>query len=259
MSENVVKKKVVKNEKASKSKAHIRYFKSDGITPVPGTTTITGQLDEGKSGGMAYRAWEFGMKGLDYKVEWAKKTDSGSLCHYLVDCDNKNIQADQDHVDEFSKVVIEKAETGMLGWLDYKKEHISEIIASELPLVDDFLGFGGMVDTIARDKQGRLGLIDIKTGKVYESTKYQIAPYEYLWNTRTIEQIRMIVEERGGILNLKVMEKIEWKTVVQIDKDTGLITPIPYEDLSAPLEIFKHLLAIYYLKKKPSKKAWQKK
>lgn len=218
-----------KTDAPKKSRAHTIYRKSDG-TRIPGTTTIINLLDDGKSGAFAHVAWKYGMEGINYKEVWGKKRDTGTLCHYYIECKNKGTELDAAYLEEFSKDVIGKAETGFLGYLDWERINVKQILGAEIQLVDEELGYGGTIDIPYINMQNKVVLGDYKTGKVYDTTRLQIAAYENLWQ-----------------VNRK--EPLEGKQIIQIDSENGLITAIPIGDLTREFEMFKHLLAIYNLQK----------
>ena len=214
---------------ASKTKAHGKYRNKLGEI-VPGVTTIVGLYDDGKSGALAHAAWKIGIEGNDYREVWNKKRDAGTLCHYFIDCDNKGIELDKEYVNEFPQDVIGKAETGFLGYLDWKKLNVSEVLASEIPLVDEELGYGGMLDMPYINKQGKFIIADHKTGRVYDSMKIQFAAYGNLW-----------LVNKGNLP--------DGKEILQIDNEEGLVTVIPIGDSTLYFELFKHLLRVYQIQK----------
>ena len=219
----------VKTEAPKKSRTHTIYKKVDG-TKVPGVTTVIGLYDDGKSGAFAHAAWKLGIAGIDYKEVWGKKRDTGTLCHYYIECDNKENEPDKAYLEEFPQDIIDKAETGFLGYLDWTKANVKQVLGSEVQLVDNELGYGGTIDMPYVNTQNKVILGDYKTGKIYDTARLQIAAYENLW----------LVNNR---------EPLQGKQIIQINSDDGLITAIPIGDLTREFELFKHLLAIYNLQK----------
>ena len=204
-----------------RTKIHTVYKNSKG-EKVPGVTTIIGLLD--KSGPLMHWAWKLGCEGKDYKKARDKAADSGTLCHYLIECDSLEIQLDKEYLKEFTQTDIEKAETGYLAYLEWKKTNIDKILHAEYQGACD--KYGGTIDCIARLKNGKTALIDYKTGGVYDSAYYQVAAYEKLSPV-----------------------SIEEKMILQINKEDGLFTLHQLGNLDKHFEVFKHLLEIYYLKK----------
>jgi hypothetical protein len=63
-------------------------------------------------------------------------------------------------------------------YMDWREASGWDIKISEAYLVEPFLGYGGTLDILARDRDGRAVLADIKTGKgVYRETVLQLAAY----------------------------------------------------------------------------------
>ncbi len=208
----------------SKTHAHTVYKLKDGKTRVPGVTTIVGLLD--KSGPLMGWAWKLGMAGQDYRKVRDKAADAGTLTHYLIECDSKGVEPDKAYTDEFSKDNMDKAETGFLAYLEWKKHNIDKILYSEYRGVHEDLKYGGTVDCIAKLKSGKVALIDFKTGNVYKETSIQIAAY--------CELSLLSIDER---------------MILQINKDEGSFIVHQLGNLDKCFEIFKHLLAVYYLRK----------
>lgn len=63
-------------------------------------------------------------------------------------------------------------------YMDWLEASGWDVKISEAYLVEPFLGYGGTLDILARDRDGRAVLADIKTGKgVYRETVLQLAAY----------------------------------------------------------------------------------
>lgn len=206
------------------TRAHVRYKLADGKTQVPGVTTIVGMLD--KSGPLMAWAWKLGMAGQDYKKVRDKAADAGTLTHYFCECDSKGIKTDTEYVNSFSKENIDKAETGFLAYLEWKLHNIDTILHSEYQSVHEELKYGGTIDCIAKLKSGKVALIDYKTGGVYSETSIQIAAYRELSPIAIDEQM-----------------------ILQINKEDGSFIVHKLGNLDRYFEMFKHLLAVYYLQK----------
>lgn len=76
----------------------------------------------------------------------------------------------------------------------------------EAMLVNPTLGFGGTLDILARDKEGRIVLADIKTGKgVYKESILQLAAYgmsEFIQPVNSDKVARMPKPDRYAILHV---------------------------------------------------------
>ena len=110
--------------------------------PVPGTTTV---IDILAKPALIHWAWQQGKDGFDYKKTRDEKADAGTLSHYMILCDLKEQEPD---LSEYSQKIIDQAETRILKWWDWKKEHDIEPIALETPMVSEFYRYGGTPDFV---------------------------------------------------------------------------------------------------------------
>ena len=186
------------------TKAH-QVYKLDGKR-VAGVTTVIGILNKPA---LVHAAWKLGTEGLDYRKVWGQAADIGTLAHYLIQCELKGEVPD---TSEYSQVVIDKAETAYLAFLDlYTKRGWVPVLhegalAVEVSLVSR-LGFGGTFDLVAMQNDDMRVLSDWKTSKpsksspsgLYPEHKYQLAAYKILWEEHHPEQP---IDRMGiGILN----------------------------------------------------------
>ncbi|MFA4972500.1 MAG: hypothetical protein WC683_07785 [bacterium] len=148
-------------DKARKSdRGHQIYRLKDG-TRVPGCTTITGVMDK-----PALVKWanNLGLQGIDSSKYVDALANAGTLAHYLAEEMIAGEEADQSYLDEFSAVDHDRAETSLIKFLDWMKEHEIEVLGRELQLVSEKHRFGGTCDIYARI-DGVPTLVDIKTCK----------------------------------------------------------------------------------------------
>lgn len=161
---------------------------------VPGTTGITGVMDKPHLVSWANR---LGLEG----IETAKYVDSlataGTLAHYLVECDLAGETPDPEYLREFSPVDMDRAETSMLKYLDWRKGKAIEVVAIELQLVSERYQYGGTLDAILRI-DGVLTLPDIKTCKALygaDDEKWtQLAGYDLLAEEHgyAVDEVRIL-------------------------------------------------------------------
>ena len=150
------------------------YRTKDGER-VPSTTTVTGRFKD--SAGLIKWA---NAEGLAGRVLYQDKTalDVGSLVHRMVEAKIHGEQipsVPDEHVEK-----VHSAYTAFLAWFD---AYEFEVVATELPLVSEEWKFGGTIDSILRDKQGRLCIGDWKTSNaIYADYLLQLAAYGTLWN-----------------------------------------------------------------------------
>ncbi len=133
------------------------YFLKDG-TKVPGTTTICSAYKD--SGGLIHWAWEQGMQKLDYRETRDKAGDLGTSIH--------------------ARVEARLNEDGRLSWPGMT--HI-KVVEQEIQLVSEIFRYGGTLDAVGVDDQGRHVLLDWKTSKgIYKNYQMQLAAYTNVWN-----------------------------------------------------------------------------
>jgi len=208
--------------------AHQRYLLADG-TEVPGSTTVINNLD--KSAPLMYWAWDCGKKGLDYRKVKDKAANIGKIAHFLCECHLNNWEPD---LRNYSKDDISRATVSYGKFLEYKYREDFEHVKSEFQLVSETYKYGGTLDWVARDRNGDLVLIDLKTSKgIYDPYLYQVASYENLWNEH-------------------ISQKIKRRIIVRIGKEKSgdFETRELYGDISDYFNVFKDLVSLYYSLKK---------
>lgn len=159
------------------------YRTSDGER-VPSVTTVLSRFKD--SAGLLRWA---NAEGLAGRKLYEDKTalDVGSLVHSMVEA---KIHGDplpsvpDEHVD-----AVHSSYSGFLAWFD---AYEFEIVATELPLVSEEWKFGGTIDSVLRDKQGRLCIGDWKTSNaIYADYLIQLAGYGFLWNEHAPEDAKI--------------------------------------------------------------------
>ena len=94
----------------------INYKLKDG-TRIPGTTTPIGDLGWNKNQ-LMYWSWQQGQDGKNFRDTSQKAMDAGTLGHYLIESDIKQIKPD---LSIYSQDLIDKAETCYLNFLQWKE------------------------------------------------------------------------------------------------------------------------------------------
>ena len=215
----------MKSEVGNKAKVHTVYKTNNG-NRVPSVTTIIGILAKPA---LIDWAWKLGCQGIDYKKVRDTAGDIGTLAHYLIMCDIKGEQAD---TSEYSSQDIDKAETCLIKYWEWKKTNPIRPIMTEEALVSELYHYGGTLDCFAeREDTEEFVLIDFKTGKaIYNEHFIQLAAYENL------------LAEHGYHFD-KTM-------VLRIGKDESEGFEVrEIGSLENHFEIFKHCLSIYQLQK----------
>lgn len=218
-------------KKLRATKAHTIYKTKDGAT-VPGGSTIS-KIGEDQSFLIKW-AWNLGMEHTDYKKVTDLAADIGSVAHFLNECWLKGDEAD---LSDFSKTAIDGGNLIHEKFkVDWNREGFS-CVSSELSLVSDTYRYGGTLDIIARDREGKLVLIDEKSSpQIYGSFYRQLAGYENLWNENNEEKITRRVIFRHG----------------KDDPEDSEIRWLP--SLDKHFEVFKRQLDLYYAFRSINKK-----
>ena len=206
------------------------YYTADN-TRVPSVTTITGRFKE--SGALLHWANRMGLEGKDLNEARDSATDVGSLVHSMIEAEINWAQ-----MPEIPEEFAERAQSAFGAWQTWFESVRAEIVATELPLVSEEHRFGGTLDCVIRDKQGRLALADWKTSNaVYGEYLTQMAAYGMLWNETQPEPLT------GGY------------HLVRISKEYGDLEHRHFPALEEAEELFALLLRAYDLDKRVSKRA----
>jgi hypothetical protein len=207
-----------------RAKAHIRYKNAAGKV-VPGTTTICGELAKPY---LVKWANNLGLNGIDSDDYRDIAAEIGTLIHYMVECDLRGIEPD---TTDYTKSDIEAAENGLLKWYEWKKGKVINPILIETPLVSESHQYGGTIDLYA-EVDGVLNLIDFKSGKaIYPEMLIQLGAYKHL-----------LLEHKYPVTKARILR-------IGRDESEGFDDKVQ-TDLTVQWEMFKHLRAIYDLKKK---------
>lgn len=103
-----------------------------------------------------------------------KAQDRGTAVHTLCEMVNKG-------VDPYEHPQCLHYQSYLKAYLQFMEQFGSKIVASELMLYSPKYGFCGTIDLVMRIN-GKLCVIDIKSGLEYASYKIQTAAYKQLWN-----------------------------------------------------------------------------
>lgn len=115
-------------------------------------------------------------------------------------------------------------ENGKLAYLKFKEEIDCQPLAYELTLASPTLGIAGTVDMICM-YEGKLTLVDWKSGFVGESARWQTSAYKYLFEENYGEEIRVVV--------------------VKLDKTNGTYFPVKYVNYDMSLRAYIGVLSAY--------------
>jgi len=210
--------KTIKNKKNT---AHVIYKNSEGKR-LPGVTTVVGLLDK-----PFLKAWanRIGLEGIDLNSYMDDLANVGTLSHAMIQAHFTGNEVD---TSEYSKNDIDRAENAMISFINWVQSMPIKPILNEVELTNE--EFGGTVDMLC-EIDGRKVLVDFKTGSgIYDEVFYQLAGY------------KILLESKG--------HKIDQAMIVRVGRDEQEGFEVKsITDLSKHEAIFKHLLAIYQLKK----------
>jgi PD-(D/E)XK nuclease superfamily protein len=199
-------------------------------TRVPSATTITGRFKE--SSGLMRWAFQRGKDGHAELYDDVALT-VGSLIHSVIESEINDVPTPvipKEHQPSVSSAVS--------AWHEWFLTNSLVITATEIPLVSERHRFGGTLDTIVRDRQGRLAMGDWKSSKaVYSDYLLQLAAYKILWDENRDEPIT------GGF------------HLVRFSKEHGDMEHRYYPNLDDAEELFLLLRKAYDLDKSLSKRA----
>ena len=155
----------------TKPRAGRQRYHLDG-REVVGTTTVCNVISKGDA--LVRWANQQGLLGID--ISKSRVTNVGGLVHAMVAA---HLMGEQVDTDDFTKAEIDAAENSVLSFLEWAKRREIEVIRSEEPLVCEHLPYGGTADLYAR-VDGRLEVLDWKSGGLYAEHNFQIAAYRHL-------------------------------------------------------------------------------
>ena len=202
-------------------------------------TTISGLLDDGKSGAFAGAAVKLTREGKNYREEWSTKADRGSRVHghledWLHGKPTAVLDEDAGPVDALEKFFV---------------DHQPKRIEVE-PIVLCDRGYGGRLDTIVTI-DGETALIDLKTGKKYVTEHtLQLSAYRFADGVA-------VYDDDGMLTGLRPLPPIDWAGCLYVHDD-GTYDLIRYPADEAAFAIFCSLLEAWRWCRTPEIKELEK-
>lgn len=198
------------------------YYAQDG-TRLPSASTIAGRFKD--SSGLLRWAFQRGRSGAEDLYD-ETALGIGTLVHKCIESELGGVPSPEIPV-RFRAPV----ESALNAWHEWFLSQNFEIVATEVPLVSERYRFGGTIDSIVRDRHGRLAVGDWKSSKaVYPDYLVQVAGYRILW-----EENRGPVE--GGY------------HIARFSKEDGYFSSRYYPDLTKAERLFVLLREAYDLDK----------
>ena len=207
-----------------------RYTLPDG-TPVPSVTEVLGNLGW-KSYGLMRWAHNLGLKGISLDDERTRLADAGTLAHDMVESEIKGKPAPP--LDGLAPDVIERAQQSFNAFRAWRKTSRFELVASEVVIVSERLGYAGQIDCVAH-LSGEVAVIDWKSSKqLYPDQIVQLAAYALLWQDAhpdlPVQQLRVVrFPPEGGFADHSISEKSReaaeraWAAAFELNKVKRLI------------------------------------
>lgn len=155
----------------------IHGYKNAAGKKIPGTTTVIGRFKD--SGGLLQWAFKQGQSGASHLYEQRDTAAAaGTIAHDLIE---HTILGKKFEPGPLDADLLTKAQNAHAQFLEWYSQSRIEIVATEHVYVSERYQFGGTVDAIGRDTQGRIVLIDWKTSNaVYQDYLIQLAAYALL-------------------------------------------------------------------------------
>jgi hypothetical protein len=162
-------------KKLVRNAPHQQYFCQDG-GEVVGASTIAGV---GKDPAPLMH-WAAGLarKGISWNRHREEAADVGTIAHFLVQCHLEECEPD---LGDYAQCDIDSAQGPYGRFVEFWEGNGFALLASELQSVSEKYRYGGTIDVLFRDDDGKLCLLDIKTSKrVYDEHLFQLSAYEQL-------------------------------------------------------------------------------
>lgn len=155
------------------------YVEIDGKKKrVPGTTTVISNVSLGSKEGLLVWANRLGQQGIDHRDARNKAADDGTCAHDMVEAFVKGNTFD---ADKYPPDVVDRATPAFEAFRAWLKNSRLVPYKSEIPLVSERYRYGGTIDLVFTDEDGRIVLGDLKTGKLRDNHLLQLAAYSNLW------------------------------------------------------------------------------
>lgn len=172
---------------------------------LPGVTTILGATIPKPA--LIPWAYEQGKKGVGLYTARDVAGDIGSAVHSAVEEYEYSgarptfLELRDIAEGEEKRSPREGARLAFEAYLDWRSWQQVSVVALEVPLASDRLGYAGTLDMLGR-RDGKLALIDLKTGgAIYHDMILQIAAYADLWEAErgeTVELFEIIRTNKDG-------------------------------------------------------------
>lgn len=223
---------------------HTAYKNAAGKR-VASVTTVNGVLgkdalikwaaEEERSGVLAcMESGEALPDSLFYETKRDRAANVGTIAHAMAEAFVNGLDLETDNLP--AELVAQARfpfERFRARWI----EQGLELVESEVEMVSERWQVGGTADLIVRNRDGRLGLMDLKTSKAskwwpYDETFAQVAAYAEMW----------------AELSREPVEWIELSRIGNTPEDEGQAFAVNADQRAAGLDLFTAALAAYRAK-----------
>lgn len=211
----------------NENQGHTKYFNKSG-NEVPSCTTIVGLLNKPELIGWANH---MGFRKVNVTNFLNKKACFGTECHsiaeqYLTGLMYKDRPTNSTLSDWEYEELLKKLQVIQLF---FDQKGIS-VVNTEMKMQGE--RYGGTLDLLCRDNEGRFLLFDFKTSKsVYNSHWLQLAGYSML-----LKEVHQIDVSKIGIILLS-----------KLPQDKNFLNIVNYSDNEKNNKIFDKLVDIYWI------------
>ena len=152
-------------------------YKNSAGDRIPGTTTIIGRFKD--SGALMFWAFKQGQSGVSHLYEKRDEAaESGTIAHDMIE---SFILNKPQPIVSAAPEIMARASNAFKQFCEWHEQSKMKIIATEHSYVSEKYQFGGTIDAIGEDVQGRIVLVDWKTSaNIYQDYLIQLAAYALL-------------------------------------------------------------------------------
>ena len=213
------------------------YFHPDTGRQVPSVTTILRNVKDTES--LLHWANKMGRdKNLTLDEARRQPAEAGTVAHKMIEAfiglrsptaeQLEEIRTKVPHQHNSDPEVVMQAKNAFDNFIRWYRDFDIEFVRSEVRMVSAAHSVGGRLDAIGRSSDGRLSVIDFKTGKLYPDQLLQVAAYKLLW-----EEMYPADPLLGGA------------HILSIKRETGDFTHAHFADLSAEMAAFVRLRVLH--------------
>jgi hypothetical protein len=207
-------------------------YKNAAGNRIPGNTTVIGQNCGWGKQALMYWAWDQGRNGKDFRETRDDAATAGTLCHAMIETDIKNLLPID--TSKFDPVIVTKAETGLLNYLEWKLGIRLELKTMEVSLISERYQYGTTLDIVA-SANDKTSIVEVKTSNsIREDYLIQIAAQKQAWDENFPN------------------DPIKGMHLLKVNKESGAFAHFYWDELDGAFDAFVHLRALHDLKKKLS-------